>query len=85
MEVTVPSEEAVDDPALGLRHAHAWQAFTSLPRLQSIHDHLRWDVSRSRILSFSKCSVCDDVERASVEMCEQPDCVEHAICVRPYR
>ena len=85
MEVLLPPEESAGDPALGLRHTHVWHTFASLPRLQSIHDHLRWDVSRSRILSFSACAVCDEVERESVVRCESTGCAEHPICVRPYR
>jgi hypothetical protein len=81
----VVADKSESDPGLGIRHQHAWQAFTNLPRLQSAHDRLRWNTDSSRILSFNACTVCDEVERESVTECDAAACGNHAICARPYR
>lgn len=70
---------------LGIRHEHAWREVTLRPRLQSAHDSMRWDVSKSRILFVKTCSICDEFQRESVRECTAVDCHEHPICERPYR
>ena len=74
-----------DDTSLGIRHEHAWLDVTLRPRLQSAHDSMRWDVSKSRILFVKTCSICDTFQRESVQECSAVDCHEHTICERPYR
>ena len=68
-----------------LRHAHQWQAETKRSVLQSAHDVLRWDVSKSRILSVNVCAVCGELQRESISECGAPECGDHPICERPYR
>ena len=80
----MPANVTDNNEALGLKHRHAWQAFAALPRLQAAHDHLHWDVSKSRILSFNACVICDDVERDSMVECSDEVCAEHRICIKPY-
>ena len=70
---------------LGVRHAHVFTDERSVTRLQSAHDSLRWDVSKSRLLAFAACSVCGEIDRSSVSECTASDCREHAVCRRPYR
>jgi len=77
--------DAASDTGLGLRHAHVWTTLTHVPRLQAAHDRLRWDVSKSRILSVNVCTVCDELPRDSIADCAVADCHEHKICERPYR
>lgn len=74
-----------DDRSLGVRHEHAWIELTARPRLQSAHDSMRWDVSKSRILSVKTCKICDAFQRESVQECKIQDCQAHPICERPYR
>ena len=75
-----------DERPLGVRHAHDWLPVTALPRLQAAHDVMRWDVSKSRILSVSACAVCGELDRDSVTECTGPTaCADHPICKRPYR
>ncbi len=78
-------DQASNDADHGLIHRHEWEVVTSLPRLQSMHDSLRWDVSKSRILSTGVCRVCGEPDRGSVTECSDADCHTHRICVRPYR
>jgi hypothetical protein len=77
--------EVEDDRTLGIRHRHDWQAVTTRPRLQSAHDSMRWDVSKSRILSVNTCVRCDEFHRESVQECTTEDCHVHPICERPHR
>jgi hypothetical protein len=74
-----------NDPTLGVRHEHAWVLMDTLPRLQSAHDAMRWDVSKSRLLAVSTCTICGEYDRASARECAVPDCTAHPICERPYR
>lgn len=74
-----------DNATLGVRHAHVFAGEHAVTRLQSAHDSLRWDVSKSRLLGFAACSVCGEIDRASVSECTADDCREHAVCRRPYR
>ena len=74
-----------DDRSLGVRHEHQWIELTTRPRLQSAHDSMRWDVSKSRILSVKTCKICDAFQRESVQECTATDCHAHAICEHPYR
>ena len=74
-----------EDPALGIRHTHAYVREGNLARLQSAHDRLGWDVSKSRLVSFPACTVCGEIDRDSVEECAADGCVEHRACRRPYR
>jgi hypothetical protein len=69
----------------GIRHAHVWETVTARSALQTAHDRLRWDVSKSRILSINACTVCGELNRASVADCAIPGCMAHRICERPYR
>jgi hypothetical protein len=75
----------VDDRSLGIRHQHSWLTLATRPQLQSAHDSMRWDVSKSRVLSVEKCAMCDEFRRESVQECNAPDCKSHSICERPYR
>jgi hypothetical protein len=77
--------ERKNDPALGVRHEHDWRVQELLPRLQSAHDSMRWDVSKSRILSVRSCAICNSYERESVVDCAVIECHDHKICERPYR
>ena len=77
--------EAPGDADHGIIHRHEWEALTALPRLQSLHDTLRWDVSKSRIISAGVCRVCGEPDRRSVTECSDADCRAHRICMRPYR
>ena len=77
--------EVDGDRSLGIRHQHSWITLTTRPRLQSAHDSMRWDVSKSRVLSVDTCSMCDEFRRESVQECKATDCKEHSICERPYR
>lgn len=77
--------DSQEDRTSGIRHTHSFVAEATLPRMQSTHDLLRWDVAKSRILSASLCSVCGDVEVASLEECKTSDCQDHRICQKPYR
>jgi len=79
------TEQAASDADQGLIHRHEWEVVTALPRLQSMHDLLRWDVSKSRILSAGVCRICGEPDRRSVTECSDPDCRAHRICTRPYR
>lgn len=72
------------DP-VGIRHTHAFEREHGIARLQSAHDGLKWDVSRSRLVSFAACRVCGEIDRDSVEECVVVGCVEHPACRRPYR
>ena len=74
-----------NDRSLGVRHEHVWTAVRSLPELQSAHDRMRWDVATGRILSVNICSVCNELDRDSIEECTTRDCTAHSICARPYR
>jgi hypothetical protein len=78
-------DDAQDDDALGIRHRHAWEAVTARPALQSAHDTMRWDVSKSRIISINMCTVCGEFHANSVQECTDPKCRKHAICERPHR
>ncbi len=69
----------------GVRHDHEWQEATKRPALQSAHDTMRWDVSKSRILSINVCTVCGELQRESISECAVAGCREHRICERPYR
>ena len=80
-----PTEKATDEADQGLIHRHEWEVVTALPRLQSVHDTLRWDVSKSRILSTAICRICGEPDRRSVTECSDTDCRAHRICIRPYR
>ncbi len=77
--------EVDGDRSLGIRHQHAWLTLNTLPRLQSAHDSMRWDVSKSRLLSVDKCSMCDEFRLESVQECKAEDCRAHTVCERPYR
>lgn len=77
--------ELNDDRALGVQHRHEWQPVSRLPQLQSAHDRMRWDVSKSRILSVEICAVCDQPQPGSVAECAAEACTTHPICSRPYR
>ena len=68
-----------------LVHHHEYDVVTALGRLQSIHDALRWDVGKSRIVSVGVCHICGEPDRNSVEECSEVDCEAHRICKRPYR
>ena len=78
-------DEVKDDPSLGIRHPHDWQAVNTRARLQSAHDSMRWDVAKSRILSVNRCEICGEFLRESVEECATEGCHAHPICERPYR
>ncbi len=78
-------KELEDDRSLGIQHRHEWQAVTTRPRLQSAHDSMRWDVSKSRILSVNMCAICDAFHRESVRECTAEHCHTHTICERPHR
>lgn len=69
----------------GIRHAHIWEQSTARSVLQTAHDRLRWDVNWSRILSINACTVCGELDRASVLECAVSGCTTHRICERPYR
>jgi hypothetical protein len=79
------TEEVEGERALGIKHRHEWQSVTTRPGLQSAHDHFRWDVSKSRILSVNGCTVCGELHRESVRECSASRCHAHPICERPYR
>jgi len=68
----------------GIRHTHVWEVVTARAALQTAHDRLRWDVNRSRILSVNACTVCGELDRASVVECALSSCTAHRICERPY-
>ncbi len=74
-----------DGGTIGIVHVHQWQAVTARPALQSAHDSMRWDVSKSRILSVDACTICGELQRESVRECVTADCRDHSICERPYR
>ena len=74
-----------EDRMLGIKHAHEWQPVTALPALQSAHDVMRWDVSKTRIVSIDVCTVCGEHGRESILECGVEDCPTHRICSRPYR
>jgi hypothetical protein len=76
---------ATDDRTSGIQHTHVFAAESAVPRLQSAHDVLRWDVSKSRLLSFSVCSICGTIDRASITECTVDGCTEHGACRRPYK
>jgi hypothetical protein len=78
-------EKIEDSQVLGVQHKHVWQAITARPGLQSAHDQMRWDVSKSRLLEVSTCTVCGAMDRESVRECAAPDCHDHSICERPHR
>ena len=46
---------------------------------------MRWDVSKSRILSVENCAICNEYRRESVTDCTADACNTHKICERPYR
>ena len=79
------TDQAAGDADHGIIHRHEWEVVTALPRLQSLHDTLRWDVSKSRILSAGVCRVCGEPDPRSVTECSDADCHAHRICMRPYR
>ncbi|HEX5480457.1 MAG TPA: hypothetical protein VFY79_12135 [Dehalococcoidia bacterium] len=68
----------------GIRHAHVWEEVTVRSALQTAHDRLRWDVSASRVLSINACTICGELDRASVVECAVTGCMAHRICERPY-
>ncbi len=78
-------EELEDSRGLGIKHRHEWQAVTTRPGLQSAHDQMRWDVSKSRILAVNACTVCGELHRESVRECIVVNCRTHPICERPHR
>ena len=77
--------ERKNDPNLGVQHQHEWRVLDTLPRLQSAHDSMRWDVSKSRVLSVKNCVICNTYDRTSAAECADADCSQHKICARPYR
>ena len=80
-----PTEGPADSSHHSLMHHHECDIVTALPRLQSIHDSLRWDVGKSRIVSVGVCRICGEPDRESVQECSDVDCHAHRICQRPYR
>jgi hypothetical protein len=77
--------ELEDSGALGIQHRHEWRAITTRPALQSAHDQMRWDASKSRILEVNTCTVCGAMDRESVRECTVIGCRTHPICERPHR
>ena len=80
-----PAEGVPDRRGDSLMHRHECDVVTALPRLQSLHDSLRWDVSKSRIVSVAVCRICGEPDRQSVQECSDAGCGAHRICQRPYR
>jgi hypothetical protein len=84
-QVPPPVEGPDESRYHSLVHRHGYDEVTALPRLQSLHDSLRWDVSKSRIVAIGVCRICGEPDRESAQECSDADCRTHRICHRPYR
>jgi len=78
-------ESSAAEDTTGIRHVHRWTSVDDRPTLQRVHDRLRWDVSKSRVLAIEACDVCGELRRDSVTECAVVGCTAHKICERPYR
>ena len=70
---------------LGVKHAHAREAASTIGDLRRAQRTMHWDTSISRVLYVEVCPVCGEHDRQSVKVCAQEDCKEHRICEPRFR